>query len=52
MMGQEQSESWLSGDLAILLLEETKSPACQIMYRVFNITLGEPEPSLFVPSEA
>ena len=51
-MGQEQSDQWLSSELAILLLEETKSPECQIIYRVFDITLGEPEPGLFLRSEA
>jgi hypothetical protein len=50
-MGQEISEHWLSRDLAMLLFEETKSPDCQITYRVFNIRLGEPEPGLFVAPE-
>jgi hypothetical protein len=47
-MGQEISEHWLSGDLAMLLYENTKSPDCQVTYRVFNIILGEPEGGPFV----
>jgi len=46
-MGDEVSETWLAGDLKIEMLQVGESPTWKKEYRVFNITLGEPDPDLF-----
>lgn len=47
IVGQEEVEDWLSGDLVALLLEVAKSSDFQTTYRLFNIKLGEPETGSF-----
>jgi len=46
-MGEEVSETGLSGDLAIEMLNVGESATRKKEYRVFNIMLGEPAPDLF-----
>ncbi len=46
-IGEEESEDWLCGELEMLLLQVTKCPDFQTIYRVFNIKLEEPDPNLF-----
>lgn len=45
----ETTEEWLSKDLHINVLVVTKSEDIEIVYRVFNVQLSEPEAGLFVP---
>jgi hypothetical protein len=41
------AETWLAQDLGIVLSERRTTARGQIEQRLFNIVLGEPDPSLF-----
>jgi hypothetical protein len=43
-------ESWLSPQLSVCIIYKETSDDVQVLYRLFNIQLTEPDPSLFLVS--